>query len=1350
MSSMEQSELSDDLSEEMRASKPSAQERHISNSVALEIRHSSQIRRSADFVASTERVPVCVADRKCEQQNSCSPESNVVEALECNQNPDGHGQQNNNSEVCDDVATEFGKPDFANAQADVLEDLAETFPSAGKCLNASVSDGCVRNVEGELANATSTDRNKNRTEPRNIASFTDFSSRSQAIVPDYKLHSKSSDGCKTHCGGDVENTQNDTGAEDDGIHGQCKLESTAREVENGDDCVHNNIPDCAAPGVYSSTDTQAPRVEMVNDVPTHADHGDRSCIDGGLQNDQYDHNHICEHLQVDGYRGCNQIEHCHCDESDSNPIHEGIDVANSCEVGLAIGEDGVVQHVPCCRHHPDYDSSYYASHDVARYHDEHFHDHADIPLHDHASCRIDDSAHLHCVYDDPLHHIHHHVQDHICLDQKDSGHSHPQHIQCESNSNELSCDHAHADGRLYGHECSLAPHDRNCENINSLIPRAYRIDEKESVSGSGDLQQDKPAKNVGKRCCEIMNGHHFDAHSPTNGQSNCPSFSGTTRHDAVRDQSTFGVNDNSPCPALSPAENGPCCRPANAVTFVESDRVPDRDDCMLATEQPSVLPATDKPSRSEINGAAVQHFACCTTDMVQDHLRKKNLPSSETVNSALETAASADSERDESANNPKDMSLLRQRELELSHPSLGTESNNNLSDLTSVNVQQSLSIGQAHAFLQRPISYPSSSGARSASSVPASESTCVEQAKLAFAKFVPSISGPGSNGNSELLTPPRARSLSVQKRGESISLARKAAAGAKRRREEALERQRYETLQRHALSDGEARIKHSETSNDDCDGPSVATGRTSDSIVNCQSGVTVSSNLVDRGDLHHGDPFATGMCTPSHAPDYVLKADAFKESASTRANVSQTKEKRAQRVKWRPEEITALHKGVEKHGAGRWAVILREFAEDFDPVRISVDLKDKWRNLAKAPKPQSRISLEADMSPLAKRVKTELPTSCELICNSSGKVASLEYSLLGTGDSACYCASSRKLEPKIGEQSRCCSLEMKRSDLSEAAAGLIVAQASPSKQEPQFSSDDDSCRHDATCFNSDTKTETERRINPGNGMNSVESSDDCSARARMTDSDEEKRDNGSAGQEVNSFSKDFVADSYVNISPVESSELFPDTRKLSKDLDLEAVVTSVVGEEPDGDFSDILRSRGEASKQVSGLKSSSDTAVGNDTVSQPCPLARNINGTSPAELSKQSRQFSLGMCLHNSETAHCANDAARCIGTGASRTLVNSSSRSNIRKETDVKLGAKPLWRPIERKLSEERLDTNCDIRHSSVVQRVRACNDSVLQVRDRTSELGNTCPPVPHSPSDRDARTHVEIRDRVSETLAH
>lgn len=64
--------------------------------------------------------------------------------------------------------------------------------------------------------------------------------------------------------------------------------------------------------------------------------------------------------------------------------------------------------------------------------------------------------------------------------------------------------------------------------------------------------------------------------------------------------------------------------------------------------------------------------------------------------------------------------------------------------------------------------------------------------------------------------------------------------------------------------------------------------------------------------------------------------------------MSQSKGKRAKRIKWRADEVQALREGVERHGEGKWAVILREYAERFHRGRISVDLKDKWRNMVKA------------------------------------------------------------------------------------------------------------------------------------------------------------------------------------------------------------------------------------------------------------------------------------------------------------------------------------------------------------------------------------------------------------------
>ncbi|CAL0322088.1 unnamed protein product [Lupinus luteus] len=53
-----------------------------------------------------------------------------------------------------------------------------------------------------------------------------------------------------------------------------------------------------------------------------------------------------------------------------------------------------------------------------------------------------------------------------------------------------------------------------------------------------------------------------------------------------------------------------------------------------------------------------------------------------------------------------------------------------------------------------------------------------------------------------------------------------------------------------------------------------------------------------------------------------------------------------QKQKWTADEEDALHRGVQKYGAGKWKNILKD--PDFAPFltsRSNIDLKDKWRNL---------------------------------------------------------------------------------------------------------------------------------------------------------------------------------------------------------------------------------------------------------------------------------------------------------------------------------------------------------------------------------------------------------------------
>ncbi|TYZ59129.1 hypothetical protein PybrP1_000054 [[Pythium] brassicae (nom. inval.)] len=48
---------------------------------------------------------------------------------------------------------------------------------------------------------------------------------------------------------------------------------------------------------------------------------------------------------------------------------------------------------------------------------------------------------------------------------------------------------------------------------------------------------------------------------------------------------------------------------------------------------------------------------------------------------------------------------------------------------------------------------------------------------------------------------------------------------------------------------------------------------------------------------------------------------------------------------WTPEEEECLRKGVEKHGVGKWKLILLDGQGVFSSHRTNIDLKDKWKNL---------------------------------------------------------------------------------------------------------------------------------------------------------------------------------------------------------------------------------------------------------------------------------------------------------------------------------------------------------------------------------------------------------------------
>ncbi|KAF1887099.1 hypothetical protein Lal_00046337 [Lupinus albus] len=85
-----------------------------------------------------------------------------------------------------------------------------------------------------------------------------------------------------------------------------------------------------------------------------------------------------------------------------------------------------------------------------------------------------------------------------------------------------------------------------------------------------------------------------------------------------------------------------------------------------------------------------------------------------------------------------------------------------------------------------------------------------------------------------------------------------------------------------------------------------------------------------------------------------------------------------QKQKWTADEEDALHRGVQKYGAGKWKNILKD--PDFAPFltsRSNIDLKDKWRNLNVSngqglPKDKSR-------TPKPKSILPPPPSSSSLI-----------------------------------------------------------------------------------------------------------------------------------------------------------------------------------------------------------------------------------------------------------------------------------------------------------------------------------------------------------------------------------
>ncbi|OIW08990.1 hypothetical protein TanjilG_05966 [Lupinus angustifolius] len=95
-----------------------------------------------------------------------------------------------------------------------------------------------------------------------------------------------------------------------------------------------------------------------------------------------------------------------------------------------------------------------------------------------------------------------------------------------------------------------------------------------------------------------------------------------------------------------------------------------------------------------------------------------------------------------------------------------------------------------------------------------------------------------------------------------------------------------------------------------------------------------------------------------------------------------------QKQKWTADEEDALHRGVQKYGAGKWKNILKD--PDFAPFltsRSNIDLKDKWRNLnvsngqggskdkSRTPKPKTILASASTPGPSSALVIASVPVS---------------------------------------------------------------------------------------------------------------------------------------------------------------------------------------------------------------------------------------------------------------------------------------------------------------------------------------------------------------------------------------
>ena len=88
--------------------------------------------------------------------------------------------------------------------------------------------------------------------------------------------------------------------------------------------------------------------------------------------------------------------------------------------------------------------------------------------------------------------------------------------------------------------------------------------------------------------------------------------------------------------------------------------------------------------------------------------------------------------------------------------------------------------------------------------------------------------------------------------------------------------------------------------------------------------------------------------------DHVIAVEMQRANEPPTASLHRRTEK-LPRKRWEDKEVQALLEGHAKHG-NKWATILREHRDKFDPKRTTMDLKDKMRNVRGAANKRKQLA----------------------------------------------------------------------------------------------------------------------------------------------------------------------------------------------------------------------------------------------------------------------------------------------------------------------------------------------------------------------------------------------------------